>query len=469
MPGGTGSPLFTTAQLGRPPGPRTPAESIQPEPADVADCRQLNLEPDPEGPLRTRYAGIFLFLPLLAQLRFDQLVQSAGYPGSPMVPATSALLSLLALKLLDKERRSHISDFASDTALGMFAGLNILPKRAYAAEYSYRTQRGDQERLLAGWIAALAPRLFPGGRDFSLDFHAIPYRGDPNALETHYVPMRGQAETSVLSFFAQERESGVVCYANANLTRDDQPGEVMRFVTFWHHVTGDDPRWLYFDSKVVPYSELSKINRRGIRFITIRKRGAAVLRRLNGLPADAWQRAVIDTPHRCHRQIRYVSEVIRLRDYPGLIRQIAVAGLGREQPTLFLSNEFDETARSMIIRYAGRNRVEDGLGTSVNFFHLDCLASEVRLNVDLDVALTVLAHGCYRWLAKQLHGFERAAPKGLYRKFVETAGEVRMDSDRVVVRFDRRCHNPILREAKLDKGSHPVAWLEGRPVVFEYA
>jgi hypothetical protein len=59
-------------------------------------------------------AGIFLFLPLLAQLRFDRLVQQAGYPGSHMVPAASALLGLLALKLLDKERRSHISDFNAD-------------------------------------------------------------------------------------------------------------------------------------------------------------------------------------------------------------------------------------------------------------------------------------------------------------------------------------------------------------------
>ena len=85
----------------------------------------------------------------------------------------------------------------------------------------------------------------------------------------------------------------------------------------------------------------------------------------------------------------------------------------------------------MIIRYAGRNRVEDGLGTSVNFFHLDCLASEVRLNVDLDVALTVLANGCYRWLAQQLHGFDKAAPKQLYRKFVETGGAVEVRSDRI--------------------------------------
>ena len=86
-------------------------------------------------------------------------------------------------------------------------------------------------------------------------------------------------------------------------------------------------------------------------------------------------------------------------------------GLGRERPTLLLSNNTAETARALIIRYAGRNRVEDGLGTAVNFFHLDCLAGEVRLNVDLDAALTVLANGCYRWLGKQLKGYDKAQPK----------------------------------------------------------
>jgi len=72
-------------------------------------------------------AGLFLFLPLLARVQFDHLVRQAGYPGSPMIPAASALLSLLALKLLDKERRSHIDDFNFDEAVGLFAGLNVLP------------------------------------------------------------------------------------------------------------------------------------------------------------------------------------------------------------------------------------------------------------------------------------------------------------------------------------------------------
>jgi hypothetical protein len=282
------------------------------------------------------------------------------------------------------------------------------------------------------------------------------------------LPKQGKAGPSVLSFFAQEQQSRILCYANANLTRADQPGELMRFVEFWHAITEHDPQWLYFDSKLVPYAELSRLNQRGIRFVTIRRRGAAVLRRLRALPATAWQGVVIDTPKRCHQQVRLVDERVRLPDYDGPIRQVAVDGLGREQPTLFLSNDLEETARSLVIRYAGRNRIEDGLGTSINFFHLDCLSSEVRLNVDLDATLTVLANGCYRWLAHGLKGFERTAPKQLYRKFVETAGEVEIRADRVQVRLDRRCHNPILREAGLDQQCPPIPWLGNLPVALDY-
>ena len=177
----------------------------------------------------------------------------------------------------------------------------------------------------------------------------------------------------------------------------------------------------------VPYPELSQLNQRGIWFVTIRRRGAAILRRLSALPASQWRQAVIDTPHRRHQRIRYLDETVQLPGYQGALRQRAVTGLGREHPTLFLSNNAKESARALIVRYAGRNRVEDGLGISVNFFHVDCLASEVRLNVDLDTTMTVLANGCYRWLAKQLRGFDTAAPKQLYRKFVETGGVVEIN------------------------------------------
>ena len=72
--------------------------------------------------------------------------------------------------------------------------------------------------------------------------------------------------------------------------------------------------WLYFDSKVTTYAELHRLNRRDIHFVTIRRRGAAVVRRLRQLPASAWQKAVIDTPRRYHQNVRYVDERVRLRE-----------------------------------------------------------------------------------------------------------------------------------------------------------
>jgi hypothetical protein len=419
-------------------------------------------------PLSTRNAGVFLFWPLLARLHFDQIVTRAGYPGSMMVPAPSALLTLLTLKLLDKERRRHINDFNFDEALGLFAGLNILPKKSDAIDYSYRTTRENQRALLEGWVTALGQALFPAADTFSVAFHPLPSRGDPTGLDRHYVPRRGAAAPSIQTFFAWEQESRCLCYANANLTRGDQPGELMRFVEFWHTLTDHDPQWLYFDSKVVDYSELSKINQRGIHFITIRRRGAAIRRRLEARGRSGWKGAVLDTPQRCHQRIWYVDQSLKLRGYEGPVRQLAVTGLGREKPTLFLTNHLGETARNLVVRYAGRNRVEDGLGISVNFFHLDCLVSEVRLNVDLDATLTVLANGCYRWLGKQLRGYEKAGPKEWYRLFVATAGVARTTPEELIVDLERRSHNPILREAALDRESPPIPWLGGRRIRFVF-
>jgi hypothetical protein len=435
----------------------------------VADRQELQLTTDPPVRLRTRTAGLFLFLPLLARLPFDRLVRDAGYPGSTMVPADAALLSLLALKLLDKERRSHIDDFNFEPALGLFAGLNVLPKKSFASDYSYRTHREHQQQLLTGWVGQLAPLLLPQARAFSLDFHPIPFRGEQAALENHYIPSRGQAAPSVQSFFAHDHEHHVFCYANANLTRAEQATEVLRFVDFWHDLTGENPQWLYFDSKLTTYAELSQLNEREVSFATIRRRGSALVRRLLARPAGDWLGAVIDIPKRRHQRIRYLDDRVRLPEYTGQVRQLAVTGLGRDQPTLFLTNHFEVSAREVIANYARRNGIEDGLGTNVNFFHLDCLSSEVRLNVDLDVTLTVLANGCYRWLASRLKGFAKAKAKQLYRKFVETAGRVEVTADgRLLVTFDRRSHNPILREAGLDQESPPIPWLKNLRVSFAY-
>ena len=110
VPAGRHSPLFLPAGRGRYPRPCGGDDRPGPELPEVVDCRALSLTPG--RTLGTRVAGIFLFLPLVAKLGVDRLVVEARYPGSEMVPTPAALLSLLTLKLLDKEGRSHLSDWS---------------------------------------------------------------------------------------------------------------------------------------------------------------------------------------------------------------------------------------------------------------------------------------------------------------------------------------------------------------------
>jgi hypothetical protein len=55
-----------------------------------------------------------------------------------MIPAAQAVRSLLALKLIGAERKSHVMDLVTDRAIALFAGINVVPKRSYLAAYSSR-------------------------------------------------------------------------------------------------------------------------------------------------------------------------------------------------------------------------------------------------------------------------------------------------------------------------------------------
>src|SRR5262249_15846004 len=148
------------------------------------------------------------------------------------------------------------------------------------------------------------------------------------------------------------------------------------------------------------------------------------------------------------RAVSYVDEQTRLTGYEGPVRQIIVRGLGREEPTFFLCNDRPrrQTAREVIQAYARRNLVEAGLAEPITFFHLDCLSSDVRLNADFDLTLTVAADLLYRELARRLKGFAHASPQKLYRKFIDTTGSVQVERDQVRVRLTKRVHNPLLKE-----------------------
>jgi hypothetical protein len=265
----------------RQPGARANDGSTVPT---VAAVQELSLK---EGQrLTTQVAGFFLLLPQLLDLDLPQAVSHAGLPGSEQIPPLQGLLALLTPKLLGKRRVSHISDPCHDEGAGLFAGLNVLPKNTYATDYSYKTVRLMNERLIAAVIAKMPlgdPRL-----SFNLDFHAIPFRGAQPELENHWVSLRNRALPAVMAFGAQATGRRVMCYALANVLRAEADSTVPKLAEYWKDQTGHYPARLLFDSRATTYAGLSQLTQRRVGFITIRRRGSGMLARVRRLPADNW-------------------------------------------------------------------------------------------------------------------------------------------------------------------------------------
>jgi len=416
--------------------------------------------------VEARHAGLLLVVPDLVALGVDKLVAAAGYPGTTVVPAVSSVLSLLALKLTATRRVSHVEDLATDAGAALLAGLSSLPKTTALTTYSYRLSHERQRRFLTALDGAMVRAGLVEGGDFDLDFHAIMHWGEDAALERHYVPKRSQRVRSVLTFFAQDAGTHNLVYANADLSKAAQAREVLAFCDHWKSLTRSEPALLVFDQKLTTQHELAELDRRGVRFITLRMRSPALMRHIESFQPRAWRTVRLDRDGR-YRTPQVLDELTTLSGYPGPVRQLVVQGLGRDEPTVIITNDFSSTPKQLIERYARRMAIEQRLAESIRAFHLDALCGAVPLNIDLDVVLSVLAGALCAALGRRLPGYDNATPDTLQRRFLQTGGVITTHRDTITVRLKRRTYSPVLRQADLPPVKVP--WWGGRRLRFEYA
>jgi hypothetical protein len=434
----------------RPPGSR-------PTTADVADVRQLDLSPQS---FRTKFGGLFLFLPMLASIPLDRILRESGFPGSEMIPPGAALRSLLALKLFGTARHGHVMSVVLDQGLALFAGLNVIPKRSFLTEYSCRITPTCYPELMRRWFDAVGRLGLPRGHSFDLDFHTIPFHGEDALIEKHYVSKRSRRQKGVLAFLVQDAETRVFCYANGELRKDQQNDEIVHFVRFWKERTGRYPEELIFDSKLTTYAKLNELNRLGIQFITLRRRSPGLLREINQAPLSAWRRIELKGVSRQYKTPRILDRRIALSDYDGPVRQVIVTDLGHEEPTVLVTNQLTRTAAKLVGRYAQRMIIENSIADGIDFFHMDALSSAVAMKVNCDLQLTLMASSLYRLLACRIgRGYEHTVSRHLFRDFVDATAEVEITESAIVVRYQKRAHNPLLIAAGFDSTEVAIPWL----------
>uniref|UniRef100_UPI0025C54DFE hypothetical protein n=1 Tax=Desulfonatronospira sp. TaxID=1962951 RepID=UPI0025C54DFE len=295
-----------------------------PEAVEPADVRNLDLS---ARNFRTKFGGLFLFIPYLAKLPFDQIMNQAKLPGSVQIPAGHAMRSLLALKLFGNARSSHVMSEVLDEGLALFAGLNKIPKRTFLTEYSCRIDPAVYPKLMSAWFDALSSLGLARGSSFDLDFHTIPFHGEDAIMEKHYVSKRSRRQKGILAFLAQDGDNRVFCYANADVRKNDQNDEILSFAKFWKERTGHYPQELIFDSKLTTYPNLNELNQMGICFITLRRRTKKILDSINKESLSAWRKIELKNVTRAYRTPRILDHKIQLSGYEGPIRQMAIKDL----------------------------------------------------------------------------------------------------------------------------------------------
>jgi transposase len=416
----------------------------------------------------TQLAGLLCVLPTIVKYGIDKIIDVSAYPETKEIRRMSSILSFVALKLSNVRRYSADDAWCMDRGLGLFAGLNVLPKAAWFSSYSSAITRDMNVSFLKGlqsvWIknSLLSDTV-------NLDFTAIPYWGDDDPFENNWSGKRGRALASIQAVLAQDPESGLLCYGDTTVRHDRQDNVVLEFMDFYHSEKQADKqlKYLVFDSKFTTYQNLSKLNGKGIKFVTIRRRSKTLVSRIQGIDDSQWKKIKVEKANGKSRTVTVCEETdCNIKDYDGTIRQIYIKDNGRTKPAIIMTNDLKISLKDLVRKYSSRWLVETEIAEQIDFFHLNRNSSGIVVKVDFDLTMTILAHNLYRLFCKDFEGYSHCNAQTIYDKFTSASGEIDIDEGVISVKLKRKRSLPILLE-RMNAFKHmSYSWLENNKVTF---
>jgi len=416
-------------------------------------------------------AGILMFLGLIKRYKIDMVIERSEYPGTSVINKTCSILSFLALKLSNRRRYSSDDTWCMDRGMGLFAGLNVLPKTAWYTSYSDRVT-GEMNRKFLKHLHKVWLRAGLLGDTSNLDFTTIPYWGDDSHLENNWSGKRGKALSSMLAVLAHDPDTGLIDYGNTNIRQKDESAVVIEFLDFYHRNSQQKDkqlRYVVFDSRFTSYENLRKLDQEKINFITIRRRGKQMLERISDLPREGWKSAKVEAAGNKHRNLRVYDERVFLKGYEKDIRQITITGNGKIKPAVVITNDFDLAIEKVVRKYARRWLVEKSISEQVDFFHLNRVSSSMVIKVDFDLTMSILASNLYRLLAMDLGRYSNLSAQSLYEKFILNGADVIIKKETVTVQLKKKRNLPLILEVMSNYSRFKYPWLKSKNVIFEGA
>lgn len=433
--------------------------------------QKLKIQPEK---FTTNSIGIFCFLPYIMKYNIDQAIEQSLYPATKMIPKLPSILTFIALKVSNIRRYSVDDIWCMDRGLGLFAILNALPKTAWLTSYSSRIT-SDMNIAFLKSLHDIWLKNDLLSDTCNLDFTTIPYWGDDEHLENNWSGKRNKALASILTVIAQDSDSGIIDYGDANILHKNQSAVVLEYLDFYHSCPekNKELKYLVFDSRFTNYENLSKLDEKGIKFITIRRRGKNIVEYINNIPKNQWKIKRVEQAGLKKRTLKVYEETIKLQGYKDTttgkrkeVRQIAITGHGKIKPALIITNDFHIETNQIVRKYCRRWLVEKGIAEQVEFFHLNRVSSSMVIKVDFDLTMTILAHNLYRLLALDLDRYENLADQKIFEKFINNSGKIAINHDKIILKLKKKRDLPQLLEMMSRYKDFKYKWLGNRKLEF---
>jgi len=411
-------------------------------------------------------AGVFFFLPYIMESGVLDIVKQCALPQSADIGNQQAALSMLLLKLIGKERLSHIRPHDTDLGFGIFAGLNVLPKPTYMGSYSCRTEASillDFQRKIITMFRRNYPDWY-SGKTIHLDFHSIPHFGEESEMERVWCGSRGKAMKGANTIFAQDGTSDSLLYSRADIKRSKSSEEIKKFVDYWLSVKGIVDETLVFDSKLTRYDSLYELDEEDIKFITLRTRSKNLIEETQQIPECDWEKVYLPIPKRKHKHVKaYQNQVAPIKGKKAL-RQVIIKDHGRAEPTFLITNNDELKIVDLLTIYAKRWHIENKLAELVKFFNLNALSSPIMIRIHFDLLWTMIADTLYHLFAQDLRRFEKCGAPKIFNQFVDMPGQVVFDGKSLTIKIRKRATTPILMGVEKLKNEMLIPWLDGMPL-----
>jgi transposase len=413
--------------------------------------------------------GILCFLPLIRHYGIDEAIVRSHYPGTSQMSPLSSILSVLALKLSNVKRYSKDDLWCMDRGSGLFAGLNVLPKTAWFSSYSDRVTR----EMNHDFLQQLHYIWYTNGLlsdTWNLDFTSIPYWGEEEPMENNWSGKRGKALASMLAVLAESPDSGLIDYGDTTLLHENQDAVVLEFLDFYKKSTPDaELQYLVFDSKFTNYENLFRLDKQGVHFITIRRRGKNILEEIESIPSHDWKQIKVDCAGGKKRTLKINDSKTYLSGYHKEIRQVIIQSTGREKPALIITNDFQVKVAEVVLRYAHRWLIEKTLSEQIEFFHLNRLSSSMVIKVDFDLTMSILAYNLYRLFASETGKYTSLTAHRIFDKLISNGGMVKVNPDTIEIIMKKKRSMPVLLTL-LQQYDHLIyPWLHHRQLRFSGA